>query len=78
MLNCEMCLKDSHSKCKQKPSTSIGQEIPVHPWTKLTTDIFSHFESASLFIDSGLDKQISSCLLVVFGDKFTCCKSNAR
>ena len=40
VLNCELCLKYSHSKCKQKPSTSLGQEIPVHPWTKLPTDIF--------------------------------------
>ena len=42
----EMCLKSLQSKCKQKPSTSLGQEKPVHPWTKLVTDIF-HFESAS-------------------------------
>ena len=48
VLNCELCLKYSHSKCKQKPSTSLGQEISVHPWTKLATDIF-HFES-SLYI----------------------------
>ena len=27
VLNCELCLKYSHSKCKQKPSTSLGQEI---------------------------------------------------
>ena len=46
VLNCELCLKYSHYKCKQKPSTSLGQEIPVYPWTKLATDIF-HFESAS-------------------------------
>ena len=43
VLNCELCLKYSHSKCKQKPSSSVGQEIPIHPWTKLTTHI-SHFE----------------------------------
>ena len=49
MLNCELCLKYSHFKCKQKPSTSLGQEIPVHPWTKLATDIF-HFESASYLL----------------------------
>ena len=42
VLNCERCLKYSHSKCKQKPSTSLGQEIPVHPCSKLATDIF-HF-----------------------------------
>ena len=46
ILNCELCLKYSHSKFKQKQSTSLGQEIPVHPWSKLATDIF-HFEGAS-------------------------------
>ena len=48
-LNCELCLKYFHSKCKQKPCTSSGQEIPVHPWTKLATDIF-HFEGASYLL----------------------------
>ena len=47
--NCVLCLKYSHSKHKQKPSTSLCQEIPVHPWTKLATDIF-HFESASYLL----------------------------
>ena len=28
VLNCELCLKYSHSKCKQEPSLSLGQEIP--------------------------------------------------
>ena len=46
ILNCELCLKYSHSKCKQKPSMSLGQEIPLHPWSQLVTDIF-HFEDAS-------------------------------
>ena len=27
ILNCELCLKYSHSKCKPKPTTSLGQEI---------------------------------------------------
>ena len=49
ILNCELCLQYSHSKCKQKPSTSLGQEIPVHPWTRLATDTF-HFESASYLL----------------------------
>ena len=44
ILNCELCLKYSHSKYNQKPNTSLRQEIPAHPWTKLATDIF-HFES---------------------------------
>ena len=45
VLNCELCLKYSHSKCQQKPSSSLGEKIPVYPWTKLATDIF-HFESS--------------------------------
>ena len=49
VLDCELCLKYSHSKCKQKPGSSLGQEIPVHPWTKLATDIF-HFESSSYLL----------------------------
>ena len=47
--NCELSLKYSHSKCKQKPSTSLGQEITVHPWSMLATDIF-HFEGASYLL----------------------------
>ena len=46
ILNCELCLKCSHSKCMQKPSIFLGQEIPLHPWSKLATDIFHH-EGAS-------------------------------
>ena len=48
-LNCELCLKYSHSKCKQEPSLSIGQEVPLYPWTTLVTDIF-HFEGASYLL----------------------------
>ena len=49
VLNCELCLKYSHSKCKQEPSLSLGQEVPVYAWTKLVTDIF-HFEGASYLL----------------------------
>ena len=49
VLNCELCLKYSHFKCKQKPCSSLGQEIPVHSWTKLATDTF-HFESSSYLL----------------------------
>ena len=49
VLNCELCLKYSHSKCKQEPSISLGQEVPLHPLTKLATDIF-HFEGASYLL----------------------------
>ena len=49
ILNCERCLKYSHSKCKQEPSMFLGQEVPLHPWSKLATDIF-HFEGASYLL----------------------------
>ena len=50
ILNCELCLKYSQSKCKQRPNMSLGQETPLHPWSKLATDLF-HFEGTSyLFI----------------------------
>ena len=49
VLNCELCSKHLFSKCKQISSQSLGQEIPVHPWTKLATDIF-HFESSSYLL----------------------------
>ena len=43
VLNWELCLKYSKSKCKQQHTLSLDQEIPLHAWTKLATDIF-HFE----------------------------------
>ena len=49
IFNCELCLKYSQAKCKQKPTMSLGQEIPLHPWTKLATDLF-HFEVASYLL----------------------------
>ena len=49
VLNCELCLKYPQSKCKQKPTMSLGQEIPLHPWTKLATDLF-HFEGATYLL----------------------------
>ena len=42
ILNCEFCLKYSQSKCKQEPSMPLGQEVPLHPWSKLVMDLF-HF-----------------------------------
>ena len=53
ILNCELCLNYSQSKCKPTPTTSLGQKIPVHPWSKLATDIF-HFEGASYLLNCGL------------------------
>ena len=49
VMNSELCSKYSCSKCKQKSSQSMGQEIPVHPWTTPTTDIF-HCESSSYLL----------------------------
>ena len=49
ILNCKLCLKCLQSKCKPKPSTSPGQEIPVHHWSKLATAIF-HFEGPSYLL----------------------------
>ena len=49
ILNGELCLKYSTAKCKLEPSLSIGQEVPLYPWTKLATDIF-HFEGASYLL----------------------------
>ena len=33
ILNFELCLRYSQSKCMPKPTTSLGQEISVHPWS---------------------------------------------
>ena len=49
ILSYELCFKYSQSKHKQQPSMSLGQEIPLHPWMKLATDIF-HFEWASYLL----------------------------
>ena len=49
VLNCELCLKYSTAKCKLEPSLSLGQEVPLYPWTKLATDAF-HFGAASYLL----------------------------
>ena len=50
ILNCKLCLKYSHSKHKQEPSMSLGQEVPLHPWSKLEKDIFLFEEASYLLI----------------------------
>ena len=62
VLNCELCLKYSHFKCKQETSLPLGQEVPLYPWTKLATDIF-HFEGASylLVVDYTVDFWLCAC-----------------
>ena len=59
VLNCELCLKYSHSKHKQKPSYSLGQEIPVNPRTKFASDIF-HFEVLPLSYNTSLTSSLQS------------------
>ena len=49
MLNCQLCLKYSISKKKQGTNLSLGNEIPLFPWTKLVTDLF-HFEGKSYLL----------------------------
>ena len=49
VLNCELCLKYSTAKCKLEPSLALGQEVPLHPWTKLAMDIF-HFNGVSYLL----------------------------
>ena len=44
VLNCKLCLKYSNAKSKKAPNMSLGQEVPIHPWMKVTTNIF-HFEN---------------------------------
>ena len=50
VLNCELCLKYSKAKGKQPPNMSLGQEIPIHPWTKVTTDKFYFNDDSYLLI----------------------------
>ena len=49
VLNCELCLKYSKAKGKQPSKMSMGQEIPIHSWTKVTTDIF-YFDGDSYLL----------------------------
>ena len=77
----ELLLKSLQSKCKQKQSTSLGQEIPVHPWTKLATEIF-HFENASISVNSELHKRFLivcklSSVTVLICDNGPCYTSQA-
>ena len=44
VINCKLCLKYSKAKSKQAHNMSVGQEVPIYPWTKVVTDIF-HFKN---------------------------------
>ena len=43
VLNCQVCLKYSRSKKKPDTYSTLGQEVPIFPWTKVATDLF-HFK----------------------------------
>ena len=49
VLNCGLCLKYSKAKCNQPPNMSLGQNIPIHSWTKIVADIF-YFDGASYLL----------------------------
>ena len=49
VLNCQLCLKYSRSKDKNKPHTALGHKVPPVPWSKVATDIF-HYESHSYLL----------------------------
>ena len=49
VLNCQLCLKYSRSKKKPDAYTTLGQEVPIFPWTKLATDLF-HFKGHSYLL----------------------------
>ena len=49
VLKCELCLKYSKAKSKQPINMSLGQEILIHLWMKVATDIF-HFERDSYLL----------------------------
>ena len=49
VLNCQLYLKHNQAKHTPKSTPSFGQEIPVVPWTKLTSDIF-HFQNDSYLL----------------------------
>ena len=49
VLNCQLCLKYSRSKKKSDEYSTLGQEVPIFPWTKLATDLF-HFEGHSYLL----------------------------
>ena len=73
ILNCELCLKYSQFKCKQKPTMSLDLEVPLHPWTKLATDLF-HFECASYLLIVDYTSRFPVVCKLSSHDWTTCCK----
>ena len=49
VLNCQLYLKYSNAKKKQEANLSLGQEVPLFPWTKLATGLF-HFKVDSYLL----------------------------
>ena len=81
VLNCELCLKYSKAKSKQAHNMSLGQEVLIHPWTKIATNIF-HFQNESylLLVDytsrfpivhkltSTMAQQVASHMKLIFSE----------
>ena len=81
VLNYELCLKYSKAKSKQAPNMSLGQEVLIHPWTKVATAIF-HFKNESylLLVDytskfpivhkltSTMAQQVASHMKLIFSE----------
>ena len=74
ILNWELCLKYSQSKCKPKPSMSLGQKIPVHPWSKFSNRHIP-LSGSTLSTDCRLHKQVSCCSQVTIHDRTAWSKS---
>ena len=67
VLNCQLCLKYLWSKKKPDTSSSLGQEIPLFPCTKLATDIF-HFEGELISSTCKLHQLLSHSVEVEIND----------
>ena len=63
ILNCGLCLKYLHAKYKSKPTTTLGQEIPVYLWSKIATGIFNVEGAAYLIIVDYTSRFLIVCKL---------------
>ena len=47
---CELCLKYSKAKSKQPANMSLGQEIPIYPWTQVFELIYSTLRVTHIYL----------------------------
>ena len=57
----------------QKPTMSLGHKIPLHPWTKLATDLF-HFKGASYLLIVDYTRRFFGGVQAIFHDWTACFK----